>query len=442
MKRDNGFTHYGSFMSCTEDSTRQRTTLLYRSKTRNNTGFTLIELLVVISIIAFLSSVISVTLTSARHKARDSNRIQNAKQISTALELYEQTNNTYKIPTAGLNNEGGGYVAKGNETAQYTNSILSILKSSGLYNSSTLKDPIYGTDNYYLGLCTSTNAYNVFLKVEQDDLKQSSTTILQACDGPTANSLGFNYVSATVGGNSGGLVQGAGSGGGVFTCGSTVTGSGLDTNTYGTILAEGGKCWLDRNLGATQVATAYNDHLAYGSMYQWGRGSDGHQLISYTSSTTGASVYGSTSTLSSVPNPPRNRFIVNSVGPWDWRTSLDDTLWQGVDAINNPCPTGFRVPTITEWQTWLTAANLTTASCGGTSSCHPAAYNSLLKLTTAGHRNRSNATLSNLGYYSNYWSSSVSGSDGAKIGFYPNAVYPASSSQRGYGFAVRCIKDQ
>jgi hypothetical protein len=39
------------------------------------------------------------------------------------------------------------------------------------------------------------------------------------------------------------------------------------------------KVWMDRNLGA-YVAESATDYLAYASLYQWGRLSDGHQLIS------------------------------------------------------------------------------------------------------------------------------------------------------------------
>ena len=63
-------------------------------------GFTLIELLVVISIIGLLSSVVLVSLNTARAKARDSQRIQNLKQLQLALELYKSNNNgKYPIVT-------------------------------------------------------------------------------------------------------------------------------------------------------------------------------------------------------------------------------------------------------------------------------------------------------------------------------------------------------
>ncbi len=67
----------------------------------SNRGFTLIELLIVIAVIGILASVILVSLTSARSKARDSKRISDIKQISVALQLYRDTNGTFPS-TAGV----------------------------------------------------------------------------------------------------------------------------------------------------------------------------------------------------------------------------------------------------------------------------------------------------------------------------------------------------
>ncbi len=70
-----------------------------------NRAFTLIELLVVIAIISLLSSIVMVSLNTARIKGRDSKRLSDMKELQTALELYRLDHNSYppSVPSCGGN---------------------------------------------------------------------------------------------------------------------------------------------------------------------------------------------------------------------------------------------------------------------------------------------------------------------------------------------------
>lgn len=61
----------------------------------NNKGFTLIELLVVVAIISILTATVLASLSSARSKARDAQRLAEIRQVRTALELYSSENGKY-----------------------------------------------------------------------------------------------------------------------------------------------------------------------------------------------------------------------------------------------------------------------------------------------------------------------------------------------------------
>ena len=97
------------------------------------------------------------------------------------------------------------------------------------------------------------------------------------------------------------------------------------------------KIWLDKNLGANQVCTSYDDSQCFGDYFQWGRKADGHEKV--TSQTT------DTATIN-VDNVGHNMFITSSFSPYDW-ASFGDTKrsenWSKTDG-NSVCPAGFKVP--------------------------------------------------------------------------------------------------
>ena len=189
-----------------------------------------------------------------------------------------------------------------------------------------------------------------------------------------------------------------------------------------TVTSSTGRVWMDRNLGATQVATSSTDADSYGDLYQWGRGTDGHQIRTS----------GTTTTRSSSDTPENGNFITSSGG--DWRSSQNDNLWQGVNGTNNPCPTGYRLPTETEWTAEI-------ASWGSGNNNSVGALASPLKLPMAGNRTNSAGSLGNVGSFAFYWSSTVSSAKSRSLGFFTSAASMAATD-RATGFAVRCIQAQ
>ncbi len=138
------------------------------------------------------------------------------------------------------------------------------------------------------------------------------------------------------------------------------------------------------------MATNYTDSLAYGDLFQWGRLDDGHQT----------QTSGTTTSLSNGDIPGHANFILSPTSPYDWRVPQNNNLWQGVSGTNNPCPTGWRVPTEAEW---------TTEKNGWSAQNSAGAWASPLKLSVAGYRDYINASLIYVGEYGYYWSSATDG---------------------------------
>lgn len=206
---------------------------------------------------------------------------------------------------------------------------------------------------------------------------------------------------------------------------------GEDTCAVKTVTSLTGRTWMDRNLGASRVATSIDDITSevFGDLYQWGRGTDGHEKR--TSEVTG--------TASHTDNPGHGYFILptnpeETTGRyiWDWRDPKNDNLWQG--SLNNPCPPGFRIPTAAEWQAEVDSWSSKNAA---------GAFASPLKLVAAGYRPGGEE-----GGPGCYWSSTIENIRARSLGFSDSGGVSDEgfaetyfADYRTYGMSVRCIKE-
>ena len=131
----------------------------------------------------------------------------------------------------------------------------------------------------------------------------------------------------------------------------------------------GQQIWLNNNLGAEytrvgssvfdpgQQAKDHRDYNAFGSLFQWGRPADGHELVTYTNATTWQFKYGTTATPTTTypPQPAENKTVIptitaNSEGVdttpmWFTGTSRPSGFPITVgDDDNAVCPKGFKIP--------------------------------------------------------------------------------------------------
>jgi uncharacterized protein (TIGR02145 family) len=248
--------------------------------------------------------------------------------------------------------------------------------------------------------------------------------------------------------------------------------------TYGVITSSvTGRKWMDRNLGALQVAESSSDYKAYGDFFQYGRPADGHQLIVWTKSNSnwfdqgGVPVNGTTDVKSSTPIPGHSNFITSSNEPWgDWLSPQVQNLWSTPDYVNNPCPSGWHIPTLAEWE----AEHLESDSAP------PKAFDAIgesktgnalngfnqLRLTTGGQRRPDDnpaiggpARIQDGGDASakgrgSYWTSTADTAPGSSriaqrmfwLQYDDESSYTSSLynwlDSRAYGLSCRCIKNQ
>jgi uncharacterized protein (TIGR02145 family) len=206
------------------------------------------------------------------------------------------------------------------------------------------------------------------------------------------------------------------SGGGAFECGTATVPVSHDPSdgasaemknvTYGTV-SMGGNCWIDRNLGASVIASSSTDNTesAGGWFWQFNR----KQGYKHTGSVR-------------TPNTT-------------WITSInEDSNWT---AANDPCletlGQGWRVPLYSEFNVLLFDFGIST---------YLGWYSSPLKMHAAGRLASASGSLVNRGLDGRYMTASQSANSDAHVLVFGSQTGNAmSQTEKASGFSVRCIRD-
>ncbi len=179
--------------------------------------------------------------------------------------------------------------------------------------------------------------------------------------------------------------------------------------TYGIVTnipGEPAKCWITRNLGASQQATVVSDNTeaSAGWYFQFNL-KQGYQYIS--------------------SRIPASTWISSINESSDWTTG------------NDPCTielgTGWRIPTNTEW---------TNVAASGSWTNWNGPFGSALKLHAAGGLTNSDGSLYNRGSRGYCWSSArYDDANGWYLYFLSSNIYMNYVNGKSNGFPVRCVRD-
>ena len=224
---------------------------------------------------------------------------------------------------------------------------------------------------------------------------------------------------------------------------------------HGKGIVIGGTVWAPVNCGykaPTVIDGETTDKgFPYGKLYQWGRKYGQGYSVDYDSE-------------SQIFNAPVSALVGQDasmadyffVGSSDWVETRDGAMWNSgtenapVKTINDPCPTGWRVPTYSELTILINAKSSWTTNEGqkgywfsGVSDIEydaPVEEDAKVFFPAAGTRRYSDGSAIYRGNYGYYWSSRP-GSNGAYGLYFYSSYASMSYYDRANGYSVRCVQE-
>ncbi len=189
------------------------------------------------------------------------------------------------------------------------------------------------------------------------------------------------------------------------------------------------KAFMCHNLGADQSADPFTPSWRLnGHYYQWGRAA--------------VAAAGPTGPGSTEAN-------AGSITGWNTTDAANGAWSDAIKTANDPCPTGFRVPTRAQWDAVLNTSlntrsyvgtNWTSSSTDYSAGLRIGTGSSGLFLPAAGLRDDSYGTLLSRGGVGYYWSSTEDGSYAWFLSF-SNGYAFTGSGYRTNGLSVRCVAE-
>ena len=213
----------------------------------------------------------------------------------------------------------------------------------------------------------------------------------------------------------------------------------------------------------------------YGKLYQWGRkygqGYNGECLLynpesggwryveDYADAIIPTYEEGGVSVITGNHSSKSNVYFESNYNlNGDWCDPKDDKLWNSGNENNpiktkyDPCPDGWRVPTVSELSYLAGYSSSPTLNATGQSGCWVSGASIYspnvpqIFLPTGGYRywGTSNQEGDERGMYGYYWSSSPSGTEAKFLSFTQDPIigsYYGNTRDRAYGLSVRCVQE-